>query len=361
MRRRTDGFTLVEILVVLSLLGMLMGLSIGFIARAGTGNLLTETTNALAGQLAGARAQAFGSNSSYVLVERTAEGLVTIRNFRNRQVFHFPCEDLENASERGVMNASGAVEVETGGVASREGKNLLFGAGGRITLGSPPWLQYVDGFLVSCRLRPAADSTSSSLTLFAKGNRFRIWLQRNDSGGFDVRAAIQLAEGEEGRGGRVELQTGLREGVEVPEWRGPVLAGRWQDVQISYDRDAFQITVNGSVRALRTDHAERMHPDHKAEFVIGDGYEGGFDSLLIAGIFEDDEDLFEVPDAVAWIDQEGKPIDGAVYVHFRNRGLDPRHHAKSVVMTFQLDQDQRPTRTIEVGLSGESFIRRGSE
>ena len=142
------------------------------------------------GQLAGARAQAFGSNSSYVLVERTAEGLVTIRNYRNRQVFHYPCEDLENASERGVMNSSGAVEVESGGIASREGKNLLFGAGGRITLGSPPWLQYVDGFMIGCRLRPAVDSTSSSLTLFSKGNRFRIWLQRNDEGGFDVRAAI---------------------------------------------------------------------------------------------------------------------------------------------------------------------------
>ena len=37
------------------------------------------------------------------------------------------------------------------------------------------------------------------------------------------------------------------------------------------------------------------------------------------------------------------------------------HGRTEILLTFQLDQDQRPTRTLEVGLSGESFIRRGSE
>ena len=67
---------------------------------------------------------------------------------------------------------------------------------------------------------------------------------------------------------------------------------------MSYDGNAFSIQVDGSTRALSTGHNAPMKPDHSREFVIGGGYAGGFDSLLISGIFEDDEDVFDLPEDV---------------------------------------------------------------
>ena len=76
--RRLRAFTLVEILVVLSLFAVLMGLGVGMIQRAGSGNMLTQTTNAMANLLAAARAGAYGSATAYVTVDSSAAGVTVM-------------------------------------------------------------------------------------------------------------------------------------------------------------------------------------------------------------------------------------------------------------------------------------------
>jgi hypothetical protein len=107
-----------------------------------------------------------------------------------------------------------------------------------------------------------------------------------------------------------------------------------------------------------------MHPDMENPLVIGGGFSGGFDSLVIGGIFEDDDDRFEVSEAVRWLDAKGDPIrEGRTYIHFRNRGLDPREHGKPVELVFDLLQAEGPgpRRVVHVDLSGETFVRRPAE
>jgi prepilin-type N-terminal cleavage/methylation domain-containing protein len=363
VKRHGAGFTLIEVLVVLSLMGVLMGIGIGLIQRIGAGNLLIQTTNALASLLASARSQSHGNDSSYVLVEADPRGETQLRSFRSRQVFHWSCEDFERASAPQIISKTGNVDIATDGIASGEGNHIVF-SGGNVSLGNAPWLQLVDGFSFKCRLKPDAGSSRASARLFEKGQAIAVSLLRGEGGRWDVDSTIRLLADEEGEGaGPCQLKTGFRDGAEVPEWGGPILSGRWQDVHIAYDRNTFAIWVNGRLRAVRTDRRNRMRPDTELPFLIGDGFFGGFDSLLLGGIFEEDEDKYEVNPLVSWIDAAGKPIEGQkAYVHFRNRGLDARLHAKPVVLRFRLSEAETPIdRTLTVSMSGETFMKRPGE
>lgn len=370
MARRLRGFTLIELLVVLSLLGVLMGLSIGFIQRAGKGNLLLQTSNSAASLFASARAQSYGNDRSYVHLLAKPGGATVIRSYRDRQVFHWPCENFEQASELGVLTANNGVKLAEGGIPSREGRHVVFAGGGTVSLGDPPWLRWRDGFSLRCRIFPD-EKSSAKMQLFRKGNAIQVSLVRGDEGRLDVEAAIQLDK-EDGSIDLYEVRTGQRgrvtrvaEAVQevletVPEWKGPVLAGRWYDLRVSYDRNSFAIFVDDGLRAIREFKRSPMRPNADAPFVIGGGYAGGFDSLVIGGIFEDDEDRYELAENVTWVDANGTPMTGSTYVHFANRGLDPRYHSAGVELHFQLDAGEAQAgarRTLQIALSGEVFIK----
>ena len=84
---------------------------------------------------------------------------------------------------------------------------------------------------------------------------------------------------------------------------------------------------------------------------------GGFDSLLIAGIFEDGDDVFDVPPQVVYVDDKGDPITKELNIHFRNRALDPQHHGGPIEMIFRLSDEGGAKRIVQVTLSGEAFIK----
>ena len=362
MRRRPGGFTLIEILVVLSLLGILMGLSIGFVQRAGQGNLLIQTTNKTASLLASARSQSFGNDTAYVSIERGPDGRVVLQSFRKQQVFHWPCEDFKRASELDVMSHTGQVDMGDVGVPSREGKYVVFEGGGRVMIRNVPWLQWIDGFSIKCRIFPQDAGGLAKMALFAKGSAIRIHIVRVEAGRFDVEAVIKLDKGDEGTE-TYQVRTGFRDGAEVPEWGGPLLAGRWYDLRVTYDRNEFGIFVNENERGRRSDKRHKMKPDFEQPLIIGAGYAGGFDSLVIGGIFEDQDDAWELPEQVAWIDAAGKTAAGPRMIHFRNRGLDPRHHSGPVELHFKLGEGEEKgaRRHVRVAASGETFVRRPGE
>ncbi|MHC4955322.1 MAG: prepilin-type N-terminal cleavage/methylation domain-containing protein [Planctomycetota bacterium] len=368
--RRRQGFTLVEILVVLSLFAVLMGLGIGLIQRAGTGNLLTQTTSSMANLLATARAGAFGSATAYVTVDSVKQGGGTLRVFRQRPVLTWHCEDFESASEQEIIKQEGAVEVaQNAAVPSMAGRHLVFAAGGRVIIDDRPWLQFVDGFSIECRLLISPDTSKQRMRLFRKGTALDIAVVGGPVGRYDIEAKIRLDKDEEGKGGGIyQVRTGERGPEEVVEWKGSILPGRWYDVRVAYDRNEFTIQINGALRGLRTGKTNAMLPDFsdsKTDLVIGDGYQGGFDSLLIGGIYEDDDDRNDYADVVFRIDPEGKPIEGREFVHFRNRQLDPQHHTEAIEMQFRLGTDdggvKAPRRIVSVGLSGETFVKRPGE
>lgn len=355
VRRR--GFTLVEVLVVMSLLGVLMGLSVGLLANSQTGNKLLVATNALAGQIASARAQSFGSSTAYVVVRTAPDGKTSFRNYRDTQVLAWPAEDFSKASEN-VIRHAGGVEISTD--LDIEGRYVVFEPSGTVDLGDPPWLDFLDGFTIQCRLR--ADARAGAL--FRKGDVLAVNLTQGSGGRLGIDAKIRLQRDAEGKGeGSYDLRTGARESETVPEWSAPLLPGRWHDVRIAYDRNTFTIHVDGRLRAVRSDRHNRMVLND-AGFVIGGGYGGGFDSLVISGIFESDENRFDCPDVIRHMTFAGKIATGDLLLHFKNRGLDPQYHSAPVRILLEMDQGAgKPGigRVVVVSLSGEGFVKRPEE
>jgi prepilin-type N-terminal cleavage/methylation domain-containing protein len=357
--RGHGGFTLIEILVVLSLLGVLMGLSVGLIANAQTGNKLIVAANSLVGQLAGARAQSFGSSTAYVVVHTEPSGKTIFRNYRDTQVFAWACEDFTKASEP-VLKQAGGVQISTD--TGLEGRYAIFQASGVVDLGDPPWLDFLDGFTIQCRLRPDAKGG----TLFRKGDVLAVNVTHGSGGRLGLQAHVRLQKDAAGKGeGSFDLRTGFREGVELAEWAAPLVPGRWSDVRISYDRNTFRIDVDGVTRAIRSDLHNRMLLNDQG-LVIGGGYAGGFDGLVVSGIFESEnqENRYDCPDVIRRVGPDGKVAAGDLLIHFRNRSLDPQYHSTPVHVRLEMDQGGgRPGigRVVLISLSGESFLKRPEE
>ena len=367
MRR---AFTLIEILVVLSLVAILMGFGIGMIQKAGTGNLLTQTTNAAANLVATARISAYGPSSSYVTVDTDPEGGGALRVFRQRMVFTWNAEDFESASDPDALKLEGAAQIiDDAAVPSAYGRHCQFDGSSRVVVKDRPWQHFRDGFSIECNVNVDPNSTRQRMRIVQKTGALEIALVAGGNGRWGIEAKIQLAPDEDGEGaGWHVLKTGERGSAQVIEWANPILAGRWADVRVSYDRDEFVIQVDGSVRGRRADKKNRMRPavgDARSDIAIGDSFQGGFDTLLIGGIYEDMDDRYDIEPVIYRIDPDGKPLGGRVAIHFRNRQLDPRHHSEPVHLIFRLGIDEEGVvaarRHVEVSLSGECFVKRPGE
>jgi len=349
---RRRGFTLVEVLVVMGLLAVLMGLSVGLIAQSQTGNKLMVAANALAQQLASARAQAFGGSTTYVLVRTAADGRTRFQSFRDRQVLAWPAEDFTRASEEVIQRGGG---VETSTDLGLEGRYAIFEPGGTVSLGSPQWLDFLDGFSIQCRLRP-----DRAGALFRKGDAISVNVTQGGGGRLGIEAKVRLQRDAKGEGeGTYEVRTGMRDGETVPEWSAPLLPGRWYEVRVAYDRNEFTIYVDGKLRGSRSDRSNLMQRQEEPDFVIGGGYAGGFDSLVISGIFENDETRFDAGPEIRRVTPDGKVAVGDLLIHFRNRSLDPQYHAAQINVWLELDRGPNASparRVVSVSLSGETFM-----
>lgn len=122
-RRRDDGFTLLELLVVLAILGVVVGLAVPLFGRAMPGMQLQASARAVAAELRSARGRAIAANDEFVIavdVQRRTVGSIALDPSIGLSLY--------TAAEELTDGAAGGIRFYPDG-SSTGGRVRLVGAG----------------------------------------------------------------------------------------------------------------------------------------------------------------------------------------------------------------------------------------
>jgi prepilin-type N-terminal cleavage/methylation domain-containing protein len=349
--RRQDGWTLIEILIVLGIVAVLFGMGAGvFISLTESGrrkaaqeeviNLFRKASNA-----------AVGEQRSAVVIE---DGGSRLRGMIQRTVGTWHCEDLQEGTTTGAGRQDGAVtmgELEPNG---KIGQAIRL-RNGWIDCGRYPGYDATDGVGASLWVRP---ESRSPMALLEKGRSWKLWIE---PGGRSLvaRAFVRVGRGESSE----QL-------VELVGEKAPVPLGRWTEVSFTFDRTLALLFVNGievdryeagqgeDVGAAEDGEDEtavgeekpkpmvqtrRIVPDRQAPLTIGsdlDPIDGFVDDVRVTGILSGD--VVELP--------EGMILEGeTTMIRFRNGWLDQSSHAGPVDLRFRVGNR---VRRIRIGMNG---------
>lgn len=317
--RGDSAFTIVELLVVMGLMAVLAGITVGMLRKQDRGLIVEANARLVRSAFRLARSSARGSGSG-ALVRIDAEAN-TVATYPVEVAGNWHFEDFTGGRNRAVTHTGDIVDK---GLLGR----CLSLAGGSVDLGTSPMFNPSEGFRFSLWVAP---ETPGGVDLVRKENGFRLFL--NEEGGL-----------------RAWLRVGSQaESVEASTRPGVVRAGAWSKVTLSYDRVALSVAVNDVVYAERNE-TRRVYSDTSGRLQIGGG-QGGFKGLV-------DEARMDVI-SFGETDNVSPRIEftegSSLVARFDGRGrLDRRFHKEAVVVRMRVDETEEEEKeiTIRIELSG---------
>jgi prepilin-type N-terminal cleavage/methylation domain-containing protein len=331
LRPAAAGFTLVELLMVMGLIGVLLGTGLGLLAGLSPGKravagLIEETL-----RMSQRSAAVLGTPARVELRGEEIQAQV----MRPVGTWHFENQSLMGAQQlEAVWLGAGEAPFVSNGFEGH-GFDLQAGAPGilEISLASDPGFDWSDGFSIRCALRVEDWQDSILLQL---GQGMLVALSSHGALGVEFRTAAIDEAGNESRGSKVSAQT--EPGVMIP--------GRWKRVEIAYDRHSLRILVDGIERVRRTEQARVWIGEPS---IIVSNRTRPFPGVLDRLVFHVQQVLpvKPLPGGARFLDSSPREI-----IFAPGGGLDPLWHAGEVQIGWDLGEGEQEF--LRVGLQGHT-------
>jgi prepilin-type N-terminal cleavage/methylation domain-containing protein len=315
------GFTLVELLIVMSLIAVLLGLGLGVFANLDFGDRVAASSvqNVIRSAHNWSIAQGTGSRVRIDASAHTirAEGFLTVGTW------HFETEPYKGAFDIEGTSAGGH-SIDDG----FQGHALSFeGESGHphvtFSVKTDPSWTFTEGFAVRCAVR----TTGASGALLDLGGV--VGIETTSDGAVKAWFVAQRADDEQtqGRGGRVAMTTSS--GLLVPN--------RWAQLSVEYDRRAFTILVDGQP-AARVDETAPV-AQLEGNLVLSPSptaFPGAIDDLVVASVVAGD--TTELPRGIEFAKETPAEL-----VFEAGGGLDRRVHKEAAKVVLDLGDGRKQT------------------
>lgn len=340
-RTAARGFTFIELIVVMGVLAMLMGLTVGYIRSAGRVNALAMARVQVLD--AARRAQGLGRGDKLALITfrhaETEDGRPVDEVFTllAQGVLTHAFETLDGASRSLPAKAGAGVKIVPGG---RPGSCAQFGRGAAIEFDPQPSFAMTDG--IDCEMWLMPDPGSNVMTLVDGRGSYEVALVRGGTAAdYDLRLRVNLRPKGEARDEQGEPSWLAFESEGAPVRTN----GQWTHVHVRFDGLSASLEVDGlecTKRAGASAPADAGRGGTRRLAVPLEGavaltlgstaqsYVGKMDSLVLRGVFRLKEDRTFLPDGVE-IEVLDPPKQALPFrVHYVNGALDPLRHAGDV-------------------------------
>lgn len=354
-RHRWDGgFSFLEILVVMAVMGVMMGIGLGVLTNVGQGSK-TQQAQSIIRETAFACMQSSNGGTRAILDLRPGDGALLIGAAISDPVLTHNFETLDFVSRDYPIDIEGNVEAVPDGYTGRAAK---FERGSLLRFAPQSAFAMTEGLLVTLWIRP--DPGPTSMTVVKGEGAYEVQLIQQPGGdGYNIRLKLHL------RAATDERSAPLPETFETKG--GPVRADgkTWTHLRVGFDGTQPSIRINGAeqlqTRKRRTvsGSSGEAGPQQKriavpdggaVTLTISDAYSsyvGLMDSLVLGGVFRSSETERELLGL-----ELVRPPKG-VRVVYRNGRLDPDEHGGDVVLLLQDTADpEGPLLEVRLGLYG---------
>ncbi|MCI0343392.1 MAG: prepilin-type N-terminal cleavage/methylation domain-containing protein, partial [Planctomycetales bacterium] len=322
-RRRFAGFTLLELLIVTSIIAMVAGMSLAFLSRVGRSLAVTTFRGQVNAVIRAARNTAITENGPVTVVvdpeEREISAVV-------RRTVGFMQFEPGRESE-GAFGLAASFHGETESTWGKIGGALRLGRGANLDLGTEPFD-------------------------FVEGGALDVWLMPDPQGRGGIVASKGQAYGLEVLGDGIVAGFFRLEGKQQVESPEPITPGRWTHVELAYDTEALRLLLDGrEVATWRPKPGEappRPAPDASSPLRVGDPrrpFAGRVDQFRVSEVFRE-----EPHRAPAGVEIVGSATTARRITFLGSGGLDPRRHFRPERITLRSTITGK-VETVDVGLT----------
>jgi hypothetical protein len=369
--QRERGFTFIELMVIMGMIAVMMGITVGYLQGGGRSNAITIAKTQVRDACYRAKSRSQGGRLSTLVFRRGTD-----ENGRDvdqlsiqvaETVLSHAFETLQGASRNLPME--GVVKLDPAG---RTGAAARFGRGEFLRFPAQASFAVSEGLELEMWLKP--EGGPSEMTLLEGEGAYEATLFRASTGNdYDVRLRLFLrAPDEKGEPAWTIFET---EGAPVKT------APRWQHLRVTFDGIVPTVEVDGLERKLRSGRGgaapaggaggaatavlRRIAVPALGAVVLnvsssGKPYVGWMDGLVLRGVFRVAEDEVTLPSGFEFDVRQPPRRQLPFRMRWSNGRLDPERHPEDVlVLVRDVGRPQDPPIVMEVGRAGLVRVDQG--